>query len=133
MTCWSRALVLAIGVVTSGAPPVALALDIGFACLRPPETRDLLQSHPYIRPFRAMIEAARSAQGEPIGIRMCRYNGQVVYMVVLLKRDGQLLRYLVDAEKGQPLDPQPPLPPPGRGPRSLLGLIPLFPQAPPQP
>ena len=77
--------------------------------------------------------ASRSGQGEPIGIRMCRYNGQVVYMVVLLKRDGQLLRFLIDAEKGDPLDPQPPLPAPGGGIRSLLGHIPLFPQDPPDP
>lgn len=133
MTCWSRAVVLAIGVVASGAPHIAAALDIRFACLRPPETRDMLQSHAYIRPFRAMISASHSGQGEPIGIRMCRYNGQVVYLVVLLKPDGQLLRYLIDAEKGEPLDPQPPLPPPGGGPRSLLGIIPLFPQSPPDP
>lgn len=134
MVDWSRALLLAVGVAASGTPWAARSADIRFDCLRPPETRDMLQTGAYIRPFRAMIEASHSGQGEPIGIRMCRYNGLVVYMVVLLKRDGQLLRYLIDAQRGAPLDPQPPLPPPGSGgPRSLLDRIPLFPQFPPDP
>ncbi len=133
MTGLSRAIAPVACALAWAAPSLASPADIiQFQCLPPPQTRDLLQTQAFIRPFRAMIVAARSGQGEPIGIRMCRYNGQVVYMVHLLRRDGELMRFLVDAQKGDPLDPQPPLPPPG-GPRSLLGRIPVLPDAPPEP
>jgi hypothetical protein len=121
MLCWVRATAVACLFTAAAWPAPGRAAEVRLECLQPAETRDLLQTRQFIRPFRAMAEAARGGQGDPIGIRMCRLNGTIVYDVMLLRHDGRVVGALVDAARGAELPPSPPLLLPGAAGRLLPG------------
>ncbi len=101
MKCWARSIVAA---VLLGAAAPCQGTDARLqTCLSPGETRDTLQSQKLVQPFRAMAEAARVSGGDSVSIRLCRFNAQMVYDVVTLRRDGRLIHLLVDAGSGTAL------------------------------
>jgi uncharacterized membrane protein YkoI len=44
--------------------------------------------------------AARKGQTEPLRSRLCRWNDRFVYEMVLLRRDGKVVRVFIDAIDG---------------------------------
>ncbi len=71
-----------------------------FACLSNPETRDAVQSHRVMPPFRAVASAMHDG-GDLVGIRLCRMSEPpLVYDVAVLRRDGRLVHVIVDGATG---------------------------------
>ena len=74
-------------------------------CMTTTQARDILIDQKLIAPFRALGEGARSAQGDAVGLQLCRLTDQFVYDVTVLRRDGRVVHALVDARTGQPMAP----------------------------
>lgn len=64
------------------------------------QAREVLIAQKFVAPFRALGEAARSAQGEAVGVQLCRFNDDFVYDVTVLRRDGRVIHALVNAHNG---------------------------------
>jgi hypothetical protein len=75
------------------------------ACVSPGQARDILITQRLVAPFRAFGEAMRSGDGEVVGLQLCRLNEDFVYDVTLLRRDGRVVHFLVNARNGVPLAP----------------------------
>ena len=73
-------------------------------CLNPAETRDALTQHKFADPAAALRSAAAIAHAEPLRSRLCRWNGDYVYEITLLRRDGKVMRVMIRAEDGSLLD-----------------------------
>jgi uncharacterized membrane protein YkoI len=71
-------------------------------CFSTAQTREQIILHKLAEPFASMQTAARNAQGEPIGARLCRVDEAFVYEVSLLRRDGRLIKIFIDAATGKP-------------------------------
>ena len=94
----ARALFLA-ACVGVGIPALATAESSG-DCLTAAEARDLLRGQPLATVAVAQGEAARRAHAEPLRSRLCRWNNELVYEIILLRRDGKLTRVSVRAKDG---------------------------------
>lgn len=71
-------------------------------CFSTAQTREQIILHKLAEPFASMQTAARSAQGDPIGARLCRIDDNFIYEISLLRRDGHLVKILIDATTGRP-------------------------------
>ncbi len=89
--CWLAAANLSLA--NESSPP---------QCFSTAQTRENIIAHKLADPFESMQTAARTAQGDPIGARLCRIDEQFVYEISLLRRDGHLVKILVDAVTGAP-------------------------------
>lgn len=71
------------------------------ACLSPGETREVVAARKLSAPFMALRTAGTHAHGETIGIRLCRFNDDLMYEVTVLRRDGRVVKVLIDAIAGK--------------------------------
>ncbi len=86
------------------APPAAASAAAGErSCLNAADTRSAVARHGLVDPLAALRAAARKAQADPLRSRLCRSGDGFVYEMVLLRRDGKVLRVSVDAANGQTL------------------------------
>lgn len=69
-------------------------------CFSTAETREKILAHGLSEPFRAMRSAANRSQAEAIGVKLCRWNEELVYEMSLLRRDGRIIRVYVNAKTG---------------------------------
>jgi uncharacterized membrane protein YkoI len=70
-------------------------------CLSSAETREIVLSRKLSPPFNALRTAATHAHGETIGVHLCRFGEDLVYEVTVLRRDGRVVKVLVDAVTGK--------------------------------
>jgi uncharacterized membrane protein YkoI len=73
-------------------------------CYSTVETRDRILASGLSEPFPAMQRAAARLHAEAIGVRLCRWEDELVYEISLLRRDGRLIRSYIDAKTGQTFD-----------------------------
>lgn len=71
-------------------------------CFSTAQTRERIAQHKLGEPFAPMRAAADHLQGEAIGARLCQSNDVLVYEVSVLRRDGRILKILIDAASGAP-------------------------------
>lgn len=69
-------------------------------CMSTNQAREVLIQQKLIAPFRALGEAARTGQGEAVGLQLCRLGDEFVYDITLLRRDGRVVHALVNARSG---------------------------------
>lgn len=98
---WKIAL-MAAAAALSPAPRAGAADSPGLTCFPTAETRQLIVERRLADPFATMLTESVAAHGEPIGARLCRANGELVYEINLLRRDGRVVRVYVDAATGKP-------------------------------
>jgi uncharacterized membrane protein YkoI len=71
------------------------------SCLSPSETRETVAARKLSTPFTALRTAAGHAHGETLGMRLCRVSDDLVYEVTVLRRDGRVVKVVVDALTGK--------------------------------
>jgi len=89
------------GALAPGAPARAeerAALE----CFSTAQTRDQILAHKLAEPFGFMQAASRQRQGEALGARLCREDDEFVYEIRLLRNDGRVEKFFVDAANGKP-------------------------------
>jgi hypothetical protein len=86
----------------AAAGPSAATEPVLPQCFSTAQTREQILLHKLAEPFASMQTAARSAQGDPIGARLCRVDENFVYEVSLLRRDGRLIKIFINAATGEP-------------------------------
>lgn len=69
-------------------------------CLNAADTRSAIAAHTLADPLAALRTVARKGQAEPLRSRLCRWNDKFVYEMVLLQRDGKVIRVFIDAANG---------------------------------
>jgi uncharacterized membrane protein YkoI len=70
-------------------------------CFSTAETRDKILAHGLFEPFHAIRSAAGPLQAEMIGIKLCRWNEELVYELSLLGHDGHVIHVFISAKTGQ--------------------------------
>jgi uncharacterized membrane protein YkoI len=70
-------------------------------CFSTAETREKILAHGLFEPFRVMRNVASRSQVEAIGIKLCRWNEDLVYEMSLLRHDGRVIHVFVNAKTGQ--------------------------------
>jgi uncharacterized membrane protein YkoI len=92
-----RAAVLGLA-LASGAATAVRAENV---CFSPEDTRDHVAKHGLI-PLSDIVRSARgTGQADLISARLCETNGNMVYMIAMLGRDGKVARLTVDARSGE--------------------------------
>jgi hypothetical protein len=71
------------------------------ACLSQSETREVVAARKLFAPFSALRTAAARGHGETIGVRLCRLNEELIYEVTVLRRDGRVVKVVIDAVSGK--------------------------------
>ncbi len=69
-------------------------------CLSTAETVEAVRQHQLSSPALALRTAAAHARAEALRLVLCNANGQFVYEITLLKRDGKITRLQVNASDG---------------------------------
>ena len=77
-----------------------LSSTLGHVCFNAAETREKITQHRLAEPFRAL--RAGRLQGEALRAKLCRFKqGEFVYEVSVLRRDGHIVRLYMNAQNGQ--------------------------------
>ncbi len=71
-------------------------------CYSTAQTREEIARLRLVEPFALMQAASREMQGDPISARLCRFDQIYIYEISLLRRDGHIVRAVVDAITGKP-------------------------------
>jgi hypothetical protein len=83
------------------SPPVsAQSGTAARKCLTTAETAAAVREHGLSSPALALRTAAAHARAEALRLVLCNWNGQFVYEITLLKRDGKIARLHVNAADG---------------------------------
>jgi uncharacterized membrane protein YkoI len=70
------------------------------SCFSPDETREMVPRHGLI-PLNDVVRSARgTSAADLISARLCETQGNLVYMIAMLGRDGKVMRLTVDARTG---------------------------------
>ncbi|QGM46383.1 PepSY domain-containing protein [Methylocystis heyeri] len=90
-----------------GAPTPAPPQPPPLECFSIAETRREIAQHKLADPFPSMQAAGVLVQAEPLSARLCRSGEVFLYEISLLRRDGRIVKTLVDALTGKPRPPRP--------------------------
>jgi uncharacterized membrane protein YkoI len=90
--------------VLFGLPVAAQTGAAARKCLSTAETVEAVRQHGLSSPALALRTAAAHARAEALRLVLCHRNGQFVYEVTLLRRDGKIMRMHVNASDGVLLD-----------------------------
>jgi hypothetical protein len=71
------------------------------SCLSQAETRETVVARKLFAPYLALRAASARAHGETIGVRLCRLAEVLVYDVTVLRRDGRVVKVIIDAASGR--------------------------------
>jgi uncharacterized membrane protein YkoI len=92
-----RALIFAVLIISGAGITSASAEN---ACFSAEDTREHVEKHGLIALHDVVRSARGTGQADLISARLCETNGNMVYMIAMLGRDGKLLRLTVDARTG---------------------------------
>jgi hypothetical protein len=81
-------------------------------CYSTPQSREKIEVHKLTDPFSGMRAVAQELNGEALGAKLCRLEELLVYEISVLRRDGHIVRVLLDAFTGRPPPPPAPAPAP---------------------
>jgi uncharacterized membrane protein YkoI len=95
------ALLLAAATLLSPAAPGARAQD---GCLTQDEIREEVAQRRVVTQVTALRVARSQIGGDAVRARLCRAEGGLVYIITALRRDGKVIRVLVDAPSGKLID-----------------------------
>lgn len=76
-------------------------------CLSAKESREVVVQSHLLEPLQVMKTLTALSRSEPVSIKLCRWDTTYIYDVMLLHKDGKLLRVFVDAVGGKTLNPKP--------------------------
>ena len=86
-------------------PPRPFAAQIvPLQCLSTDETREEIASARLVQPLVAMRRAAGDLHAEAVDGRLCRWNNELIYEISLLRRDGHIVRVLINAANGKAVE-----------------------------
>lgn len=72
------------------------------ACLSPGDTVEIVTARQVVKPSDALVHVRRAVpDSEILRAYLCREPHSLVYRVVLLTKDGRIVRVTVDAPSGQ--------------------------------
>ncbi len=92
-----RALILA-GLIVSGGGYLSASAES--VCFSAEDTREHVARHGLV-PLHDVVRSSRGGgHADLISARLCETNGNMVYMIAMLGRDGKLMRLTVDARSG---------------------------------
>ena len=74
------------------------------ACLSSVETQDAVSEKRAVAPVIALRNARVHAGGEVLRARLCRHEETLAYLVTALRKDGKVLRVVVDAVSGSVIE-----------------------------
>jgi len=74
------------------------------ACLSSVETQEAVSEKRAVAPVVALRSAKVHAGGEPLRARLCRHDENLAYLVTALRKDGKVLRVVVDAVSGSVIE-----------------------------
>jgi hypothetical protein len=69
-------------------------------CLNTPETAEMITRERLSSPALALRTASAHQRAEPLRLVLCQLEGEYVYQITLLRRDGKVLRSRVRARDG---------------------------------
>jgi hypothetical protein len=86
-------------------PPEARAKEQSppLECFSVAQTREKIAQHRLAELFPLMRAESAANQADVLSTRLCRHNELFVYEINLLRRDGRMIRVLVDAVNGRPV------------------------------
>jgi len=71
-------------------------------CFSTAESREKIHAHGLLEPFQLMRATAGRLHADAIGVKLCRWQENLIYELSLLRRDGHVIYVFVDAQNGQP-------------------------------
>ena len=95
-----------LALVALAAAGAAAAADPP-TCLTPDQRRAAVATHRAIPLAHAVRDVRhRTAGAEVVGVRLCYRDGELVYVLTVLARDGKVTRASVNAASGVPIEGQ---------------------------
>jgi uncharacterized membrane protein YkoI len=74
----------------------------GTPCLPASDTQDLVDARKVIAPGMAVLLARRTVPtGEVLRATLCRTGDRLIYLIMVLRNDGRLMRVTIDAPSGK--------------------------------
>ncbi len=71
-------------------------------CLSPGDTVEILNAHEVVTPSEVLVHARRAVpNSEVLRASLCRETDKLVYRIMLLTKDGRIVRVTVDAPSGK--------------------------------
>ena len=71
-------------------------------CLSSADTVEILNAHEVVNPSEALLHVRRAVPGsEVLRASLCRETDSLVYRMMLLTKDGRIVRVTVDAPSGK--------------------------------
>src|SRR5262249_13429670 len=70
-------------------------------CFSTAESREKIHAHGLFEPFQLMRTAASRLRAEPLGVKLCRSQEELIYELSLLRHDGHIIHVFVNAKNGQ--------------------------------
>ena len=92
--------IIALALLGAGAGVGAVAQPLGRQCLGTPGTIDAIAGARLVRPLFALRTAGAVTGAEPVTVKLCLWDRQYVYEIVLLHRDGRIAHVFIDAATG---------------------------------
>ena len=92
--------ILLAGLLGAATLPAGAAEEADRSCLTAAETRTAVREHKLTDPGTAQRKATTQARAEALRTRLCRWNGDFVYEITLLGRDGKIMQVNVRAADG---------------------------------
>lgn len=71
-------------------------------CFSREESRERIHAERLVEPFNVVRSTAGAMHADALGAKLCRTDGNFVYEINLLDRNGRVIRATVDATTGRP-------------------------------
>jgi uncharacterized membrane protein YkoI len=71
------------------------------ACFTQAEARDAVAAHHLADAFEAMRLVGAQMRADPVGGQLCRWDGDFVYEITLLRHDGRVIHAFLDGVTGK--------------------------------
>ncbi len=80
----------------------AKAQEASKSCFTIEESRQKIDAHKLTNPFLSIKAAKERMKGEPLTTRLCQHGDAFIYEITLLRPDGRIVKFHVDATTGRP-------------------------------
>jgi hypothetical protein len=99
-----RRTIIGVGLTVAlscGLPETASALGASGLCLSSGETLEAVSNREVVAPARAIVIAKRVVPGaDVLRAALCREGDELVYRIMMLQKDGRLVRVFIKAPSG---------------------------------